>query len=233
MMHKRIAVNHPYFFPYAGYFRLMAHADIMVLFDCVQFPRRGYVHRNQLPNHQGKLDWFSLNLKKQKRGVLIKDIEFVDNINQEIHKNIKKFPSLKNHSYSHSHLNFLEQLKELNTTTKPCDYLCDSLEKINNIMDFGCQLIRSSSLNLDSSTKGENRVLAILEILGATEYINAPGGRKLYNKQRFEERSIDLKFLRPYRHNSLQKQSSLLHRLYTEDIDAIRQDIMEQIQWQI
>ena len=40
-----VAVMQPYFMPYAGYFRLFAAADVFVLFDCVQFPRRGWVHR--------------------------------------------------------------------------------------------------------------------------------------------------------------------------------------------
>ena len=35
-----IAVMQPYFVPYAGYFRLFAVADVVVMFDCVQFPRR-------------------------------------------------------------------------------------------------------------------------------------------------------------------------------------------------
>jgi hypothetical protein len=46
---SRIAVMQPYFFPYAGYFRLLQAADHFVLLDCVQFPRRGRVHRTQVP----------------------------------------------------------------------------------------------------------------------------------------------------------------------------------------
>ena len=42
---KRIAVMQPYFFPYLGYFRLFSQADEFVIYDCVQMPRRGRVHR--------------------------------------------------------------------------------------------------------------------------------------------------------------------------------------------
>ena len=38
----------PYFVPYAGYFRLFAASDLFVIYDCVQFPRRGWVHRNKM-----------------------------------------------------------------------------------------------------------------------------------------------------------------------------------------
>jgi hypothetical protein len=43
-----IAVMQPYFIPYAGYFRLFAASDLFVIYDCVQFPRRGWVQRNRL-----------------------------------------------------------------------------------------------------------------------------------------------------------------------------------------
>ena len=37
----KLGIMQPYFFPYAGYFRLFAHVDEFVIFDCVQFRRRG------------------------------------------------------------------------------------------------------------------------------------------------------------------------------------------------
>jgi len=158
--HLKVAVNHPYFFPYAGYFRLMAYADVLVLFDCVQFPRRGYVHRNQLPNKQGKREWLSLALKKQDRGVLIKDLQFVETIDQHIKKSVRKFPILSEASTKHP---LLRGLYELNQQVNPCDYICDSLQNINELFKFNCQLLRSSTLQIDQSLKGEERVLAILQ----------------------------------------------------------------------
>ena len=40
----------PYLFPYAGYFRLLSQVDEFVIYDCVQFPRRGRVHRTEVPD---------------------------------------------------------------------------------------------------------------------------------------------------------------------------------------
>jgi hypothetical protein len=57
-----VAVVQPYWAPYAGYFRLFAAADVVVMFDCVQFPRRGYVHR-----YQDKGKWVTLPLRKAPR----------------------------------------------------------------------------------------------------------------------------------------------------------------------
>jgi WbqC-like protein family len=48
-----VAIMQPYFLPYAGYSRLFAATDLFVVYDCVQFPRRGWVHRNRLVNTAG------------------------------------------------------------------------------------------------------------------------------------------------------------------------------------
>ena len=63
----------PYFFPYLGYFQLMHASDQFVLFDDVNFIKRGYIHRNNiLLNGEAKM--FSVPLSKASQNVLIKDV---------------------------------------------------------------------------------------------------------------------------------------------------------------
>ena len=62
-----VAIMQPYFFPYAGYFRLFAASDLFVIYDCVQFPRRGWVHRNLLPDASGSERWLTLPLEKPRK----------------------------------------------------------------------------------------------------------------------------------------------------------------------
>jgi hypothetical protein len=71
-----IAIMQPYFFPYAGYFRLLAASDLFVIYDCVQFPRRGWVHRNKLLDASGEARWLTLPLEKAPQSVLIQDLRF-------------------------------------------------------------------------------------------------------------------------------------------------------------
>ena len=66
----RVAVMQPYFYPYAGYFRLFAAADCFVVLDCVQFNRRGRVHRAQLLDARG--GWLTLPLARQPRESLLR-----------------------------------------------------------------------------------------------------------------------------------------------------------------
>ena len=43
-----VALMQPYLFPYLGYFALVDYADVFVLFDNVQYHRRGWMHRNRV-----------------------------------------------------------------------------------------------------------------------------------------------------------------------------------------
>src|ERR1700750_1478713 len=66
-----VPIMQPSFLPYAGYFRLFAASDLFVVYDCVQFPRRGWVHRNRLPLASGDAGWLTLPVAKAPRDALI------------------------------------------------------------------------------------------------------------------------------------------------------------------
>src|SRR5258707_15843607 len=88
-----VAIMQPYFFPYAGYFRLFAASDLFVIYDCVQFPRRGWVHRNRLPDALGRESWLTLRLKKAPADVLIRDLQFSEDAAQAMENDLRRFPA--------------------------------------------------------------------------------------------------------------------------------------------
>ena len=48
----------------------------------------------------------------------------------------------------------------------------------------------------DCEQKGQDKVLSICKLLGATEYYNAIGGQELYSFEDFKAQDITLKFLK-------------------------------------
>lgn len=216
----RIAVNFPYFVPYSGYFRLFSSTDLFVIFDCVPFPRRGYVHRNQLPDNDNEAAWFTLPVNYASRDTCIKDMQLVDNINEEISNNLRRFPSLQTPEAAQHPL--MQAI--MNPENSLVDSLENSLQVTCELLDLPFSTVRSSSLPIDPELRGEHRVQAIVEHLGGDTYINAPGGRHLYDAHRFKQHGIDLQYLEPYRGNHW----SILYRLLTEPVERIRRDIIEQ-----
>lgn len=207
----------PYFIPYAGYFRLFALADLFVVYDCVQFPRRGWVHRNLLQNINQESRWLTLPLLKTDRDTTrIMDLQFKENAQEIFNKKCRKFPSLEVLKIDQNDL--YHSLTRLNL--HPIDYIINSLTAINQMMGIDCPIIRSSTLKIDVNIKGQDRIIAIAKQLGAKKYINSPSGRHLYQHKDFVHEGIQLEFLSPYFGNYL----SILDRLCIKDLGELKSE---------
>src|SRR5579859_2518365 len=209
-----VAVMQPYFVPYAGYYRLFAAADVFVAFDCVQFPRRGWVHRNRFPVAPGVTDWLTLPVQKCERSTCIAGLLFAPDADALLQRSVQRFPVLKNAWNSSSPL--IESLKITGTETV-AGYLCAQLESLNSLLGVSRPIVRSSSLEIPADLHGQARVIAIARALGATRYVNSPGGRSLYQPEAFNEQGIELRFLSPFTAST----HSILQLLLTNPVDEV------------
>ena len=60
---KSITIIQPYFLPYLGYFQLINYVDLVILYDNVQYTKKGWINRNKIIR-DGKLIDISIPLKK-------------------------------------------------------------------------------------------------------------------------------------------------------------------------
>lgn len=205
----------PYFMPYAGYFRLCEAADYFVLYDCVQFPRRGWVHRNRLPDATGALHWLTLPLAPAPQQTPIRMLRFHDEADALWASQLRRFPLLGSASASP----WRALLEDLSGSV--CDYLERLLRQVIDHLGLRCTILRSSQMSLPGTLRGQERILAVAERLGAGCYVNAPGGRALYRAEDFAARGIALRFLADYAGDP----SSILARLPREPAAALREEI--------
>lgn len=195
-MSHTVAIMQPYFFPYAGYFRLLEQSDHFVIYDCVQFPRRGYVHRNMLPSKAdgtGEASWLSLPLLKQSRGIKIMDLKFSDQAATEWPQRLNAPAILRGLGDRDPELD--ATLRAISARGNVCDYLIETLKLTCARLGFMPKISRSSELALPEDLTGQNRILQIAQHHNATTYLNAPGGRSLYDPKKFMQMGIDLQFL--------------------------------------
>ncbi len=210
-----IAIMQPYFYPYAGYFRLFSRADLFVIYDCVQFPRRGWVHRNRLTAADGSLQWLTLRLAYAPQETAIRDMRLEAGAMTQLTEDLQRFPTLAGAPPAD-----LAALPLLVGTGDLVDYLASNLQTALDRLSIQCPMRRSSELAIDPSLRGQARILAIARELGATRYLNSPGGRDLYDERAFREAGIKLEFLEP----SAGASSSMLERLLAEAPETIRAD---------
>ncbi len=69
---------------------------------------------------------------------------------------------------------------------------------VADLWNFKPEIMRASTLNIPTDVRGQDRIIAIVKALQGTEYLNAPGGRRLYTPQAFERMGIKLRFLLQY-----------------------------------
>ncbi len=211
----KIAIMQPAFIPPASYLRLFSSCDVFVVLDDVQFNRRWYTHRQQLTNRQGKKEWITLPLKKKTRNTtMIMDLEWADDAWYMWIDKLKKFPIFDNPVRS-SALYCTWMAPQVVNPLKSIMIILDTmLDKLVNKPK-----IYSSSLGVKGT--GQERIINICKILGATEYINTPGGKDLYDVTSFSQQGISLKFLPDYNGNN----DSVLERLQTETPEEIEREI--------
>lgn len=222
---KRVAVMQPYFFPYAGYFRLLHAADHFILFDCVQFPRRGRVHRTQVPGPAGAIEWLTLPLARQRRDVLIRDLRFAPDARAVLDRRLERYCWLAEASGAIADRLRAYLYRPLGSVV---DYLEDGLRLVAELIGLAPILSRSTALGLDPALKAQARVIAAVRAVGGSHYVNAPGGRGLYERERFAKAGLTLSFLAdyegPYRH--------LLPALLSQSPAAIAEDVRRSSRFQ-
>jgi hypothetical protein len=212
-----IAIMQPYFVPYAGYFRLLAATDLFVIYDCVQFPRRGWVHRNRLPDAQGRASWLTLPLAKAPQEVLIRDLAFCSEAETVLAERLRPFPLPAERNAA-----FASLMASLSVIDRPpVDYLVATLARTAQELRLPWRVLRSSSLAIAPELRGQDRILEIARRLGAKRYVNAPGGQLLYDRKAFEAAGIELRFLSDYAGPAW----SVLWRLASEGAAALSSEI--------
>ena len=212
-----IAVMQPYFLPYAGYFRLFAEADVVCIFDCVQFPRRGWVHRNRLPGVAGHAHWLTLPLAKGPINVRIADLRFAEDAEAALETRCKIFPALRD--IRHPLLDAVRQ-----TEGDVITYLMKLLAISCRELGLPFEVLRTTTLQIPNAFTGQDRVLEVCRQLNADRYINLAGGRLLYDPHEFKRSGVELSIFEEWRGS----QWSILYRLLTEPAGQVAAEIKYQ-----
>ena len=91
-MSKKIAIMQPYFFPYIGYWQLMNAVDQFVLYDNIQYTKKGWITRNRFLR-DGNAIYFSLPIKKDSDYLNICDRYLTDGFEKEASKILRQIKS--------------------------------------------------------------------------------------------------------------------------------------------
>jgi hypothetical protein len=194
------AIMQPYFLPYIGYWQLINCVDEFILYDNIEYTKKGWINRNRyLSNNNDKL--FSIPLKKSSDFELVENKFLVDDhlkstskLLRQIESSYKKAPYFKE-NYELIKSIFLFENDNL------FEYIYNSIALIIDFLEIETRIIRSSTLSNNlPEYKGRDKVIHLLNKIDSNIYINSIGGQNLYNKERFAADGVELNFLKPILH---------------------------------
>lgn len=190
-----IAIMQPYFFPYIGYFQLMNAVDEFIVYDNIEYTKKGWINRNRILLN-GDDELISLPIKKDSDFLHIRDRVLADIWKDERIKLLNKIrEAYRKAPYFSSAFSCIEEclfFEEENLF----NFIFYSLEKLKAFLNIQTNLIVSSALEIDHQLKSAQKVIAICQSRNATNYINPIGGVELYDKDQFQNNGIHLSFLK-------------------------------------
>lgn len=188
----KIAIMQPYFFPYSGYFKLISSVDVFVLYDNIKYTKKGWVNRNRILVN-GSDSSFCVPLKKDSDSLDIVDRTLATSFSRL--KLINKIRgAYASAPYFKEVIPYLESIINY-TDDNLFNYLHNSLLTMMALLGIKTKILVSSELFTSKEKKGKDRVISICHELGASQYINAIGGKELYSKSEFEKNGIMLSFI--------------------------------------
>ena len=207
----------PYFFPYIGYFQLINAVDEFVIYDNIQFTKKGWINRNRILVNL-KDDYISLPIKK--------DSDYL-NVNQRFLSDTWPIDSKKMLNRILESYRKAPQFEEAYLLFEKClnveehnlfNFIQNSLIETLNYLSINTKILKSSSIEIDHQLKSEEKVLAICKAQNASTYINPIGGIELYSKERFERNGIKLQFQKSNPINYLQYKNEFVPWLSILDV---------------
>ncbi|MCD8189816.1 MAG: WbqC family protein [Clostridiales bacterium] len=192
--HLSLGIMQPYFFPYLGYWQLMNAVDTYVLYDDVAYIKRGWINRNQIKAN-GQAQRFGISVQGASQNKKINELE-VFLPEKELTRSLKTLESAYHKAPCFDQVFPLVRSVLENEEKNLARFLEYENRAVASYLGIQTPILSSSRLEKDASLKAQDKVLDICQRLGATEYINAIGGKELYSREDFAERGIDLRFLR-------------------------------------
>lgn len=184
----RAAIIQSSFIPWQGYFDIIDSVDRFVIFDDVQFTTRDWRTRNRIKGPNG-IQWLTVPVKKAERTTEIRNIliDYSESWQNRMKKTLihcyRKSPNFESYHeglFSAIDVRY-ENLSELNVAL---------IQHVCEILDITTQF----SMSWEHSTEGRKseRLVNILNSIGADEYISGPSARSYIEPDVFKDNGIKL-----------------------------------------
>ena len=229
----KLAAMQPYFLPYLGYFDLIDSVDVFIIFDTPRFQKKTWMTRNRILHPDQNKEFKYINLLTDHDNILASCSEVNVKISDRdlfIGKNLQIYKKMRALNYNRICQNDfiltpLENMKFSKFIAKQLRSICTQIGISTDII-----LLSETSYVHDHELAPGMHAFEICKYFGATSYINAPGGREIFNIDFYEKNGINIHFLKPIIHeyqqgrrNKFVSNLSILDVLMFNEISTVKE----------
>ena len=220
----KLAVMQPYLLPYVGYFQLASSVDNFVIYDNIQYTKRGWINRNRYLRG-GEPATFTIPLQQGSTDLEIRQRLIANNYNPA--KLLNQFFE------AYRKARFFDQTIELLEQVLKCkhdnlfEFLHHSLRLLFQHLSIDTSLLVSSQIPANHDEASQARLISICRAMQAKTYVNPVGGRDLYAHEEFAAQGVKLQFFQFAEREYPQFSSAFVARLSI--IDALMFNSLDDI----
>ena len=195
----KVAIMQPYFFPYLGYFSSIHSVDHFMFFDDVQYIRKSWMSRNRLLNiDKNEPYYIRPTLKKPDYMAPYTTVK----LNNKDDWKLKLTAQLNGYKHKAPFFNEIKIIIDEILEGKE-DYLtCFNIKStimISKVLGINTNFDKYTDYNYWFQEKPEEgdwgRLIA--KEMGASHYVNSPGGESFIFPEKFSEIDMKLGFIQP------------------------------------
>lgn len=220
----KLGMNQPYFFPYIGFYQLVAAVDRFVIYDNLNYIQYGWINRNRFLVVGGEPTYFNAVTEDGSPNRKIRDIKLSTKSNWR-RKLLNTFLlNYKRCAFFDETYAVIEPIIQ-NATDSLSTIATQSIVDVCRHLEIKTEIVENPTYSeLETSLAKEDvaasfpsirlsrperkvfRVIAVCQMMSADHFVNAIGGQALYDKEEFKANGIQLNFLQsrgqPYQQTS-------------------------------
>ncbi|MBZ0204734.1 MAG: WbqC family protein [Flavobacteriales bacterium] len=194
---KRLGIMQPYFFPYLGYFGLIAATDRWIIFDPVQYIRKGWMNRNRVLKQGGGVKYVGVTMAPHARETVIHQMRLAEGIDHlgQLVRNLDYYKTVRAPYYA-AVISLLEEcfavgdLRLMSLLSRCLQLTCGYIG-----IPLNFEVYSRMELEHEPARGPGDWALNISSALKVKTYINSPGAREYFDPQAFRNAGVELLYL--------------------------------------
>lgn len=191
-----VVILQPSYIPWRGYFHQIRKADLFIFYDDVQYDRRGWRNRNRIKTPAGA-QWLSIPVLSKAAQIEKTPINRIEIDETNLNWREKHFKTLRQ---NYRKAPFFERYEKLliDFYQRADRFLADftiatTIRLARELGITRTKFRRSSEFKVEGAKT--DRLLDILQIVGATRYISGARARNYIEPEKFSAANIELEFM--------------------------------------